>query len=74
MVNRTYGRNDEWRTHPVNKEITLKAGETGTLEMTLFLHDEIPKTDTNIGLHGTFRVDIYPYLEAVGDYPACYFF
>lgn len=24
MVNRTYGRNDEWRTHPVKKEITLK--------------------------------------------------
>jgi len=36
MVNRTYGRNDEWRAHPVNREVTLKAGEFGTLEMTFF--------------------------------------
>jgi len=45
MVNRTYGRNDEWRAHPVNREVTLKAGEFGTLEMTFFLHELIPRTD-----------------------------
>jgi hypothetical protein len=79
MVNRTYGRNDEWRAHPVNREVTLKAGEFGTLEMTFFLHELIPRTDSNLGLHGTFRVDIYPALRPFPEPPAigfekCYFF
>lgn len=43
--------------------------------MTFFLNELIPKTDSNIGLHGTFRVDIYPGLDPkIGDIKNCLFF
>lgn len=38
VVNDTYGVNTIWRAHPINAPITLKAGETGALEITFFLN------------------------------------
>jgi hypothetical protein len=36
-VNDTYGVNEVWRTHPINSPVTLRAGETGPLEIIFFL-------------------------------------
>ena len=49
--------NTLWRAHPINAPITLKAGETGPIELTFFLNKKLSKT--NIGTIGKFRVDIF---------------
>jgi len=41
MINDTYGVNEVWRVHPINSPITLKAGETGPLEIIFFLKTKL---------------------------------
>lgn len=58
MINDTYGVNDIWRAHPIQSPITLKAAETGPLEIIFFLKTELLKS--NVGTFGKFRIEIFP--------------
>ncbi|EGR31412.1 hypothetical protein IMG5_110280 [Ichthyophthirius multifiliis] len=58
MINQTYGVLEKFSVNPVQAPITLRAGEIGPLEITLFLKTQLPKTD--VGTFGKFRIDIFP--------------
>lgn len=57
-ISSTYGFMQEFRTHAVKAAITLKAGERGHLELTYFLRQELPAT--NSGFEGEFKVECRP--------------
>jgi hypothetical protein len=44
----------------LNKNIKLKAGEKGPLEIIFFLNTELPKTNAALGTVGKIRIDIIP--------------
>ncbi|KRW99610.1 hypothetical protein PPERSA_03411 [Pseudocohnilembus persalinus] len=64
-VNDTYGINERWIVHPIQAPIKLQAGQTGALEMTFFLKNELPQT--NVGTTGRFRVEVFPPLQKPPD-------
>ena len=72
-MNSTFGVDTLWRAHAVDAAVTLQAGQTGPLELTLFLKTNLQKT--NVGTYSQFRIDIYPGLiPATSGVPACFFF
>ena len=68
QINSTYGTSEVWRAHPMNSPITLKAGQTGPIELTFFLSQMIPSGT------GRIRVGVMPPLPTPAGVLKCYYF
>ncbi len=47
-----------FRAHPLQQQVTLRAGQCGPLEITLFLKIKLPQT--NVGTYGKFVIIMKP--------------
>ena len=75
-INQTTGYIKEMRIHPVIQAVKLPVGQTGPLEITLGLINNLPKT--NVLTFGKIVIKITPKLPlpdpAVSGVPACYWY
>lgn len=64
------------RLHPMNQAAKLPVGQTGPLEITLALRNNLPKT--NVLTYGKVFIDITPHIPypniAINGIPKCYFY
>lgn len=76
VINQTTGYIREMKLHPMQRAIKLPVGQTGPLELVLFLRSDLPKT--NVLTYGKIVMDIYPNIPAPTDppngVPKCYFY
>ena len=75
-INATTGYIREMRLHPMVQAIKLPVGETGPLEITLGLRNNLPQT--NVLTYGKFIITIVPNLPKpdvnLNGVPKCYFY
>jgi len=75
-INQTTGYIREMKLHPMKRAIKLPVGQTGPLEIVLFLQSNLPKT--NVLTFGKIVMDIYPNIPApivsLNGVPKCYFY
>jgi hypothetical protein len=60
LINETTGYIKEMKLHPMNQALKLPVGQTGPLEITLALRNNLPKT--NVLTHGKIVIDITPHI------------
>jgi hypothetical protein len=58
FINITFGAEMRFRAHPLQQQVTLRAGQCGPLEITLFLKIKLPQT--NVGTYGKFVIIMKP--------------
>jgi len=75
-INQTTGYIKEMKLHPMQSPIKLPVGNTGPIEIVLFLRNNLPKT--NVLTYGQIVIDITPNIPApivgVNGVPKCYFY
>lgn len=75
-INQTTGYIKEMKLHPMNQAIKLPVGQTGPLEITLALRNNLPKT--NVLTHGKIVIDITPHIPlpnvTINGVVKCYFY
>ena len=76
VINDTTGYIKEMKLHPMQSPIKLPVGQTGPIEIVLFLRNNLPKT--NVLTWGMIVIDIYPNIPApivnINGVPKCYFY
>lgn len=64
------------KLHPMNQAVKLPVGQTGPLEITLALRNNLPKT--NVLTFGKIIIDISPHIPLpdinINGIPKCYFY
>eukprot|EP00825_Cyclidium_porcatum_P041590 TRINITY_DN5492_c0_g1_i2.p1 TRINITY_DN5492_c0_g1~~TRINITY_DN5492_c0_g1_i2.p1 ORF type:complete len:381 (+),score=57.67 TRINITY_DN5492_c0_g1_i2:927-2069(+) len=74
-INKTYGVNKRWYIHAIRSPVKLGAGDSGPLEILLFLKNQLPQT--NVGTMGKIRIEIFPPLPDIPEENGiftCYFY
>lgn len=76
LINATTGYIREMKLHPMQRAIKLPVGQTGPLEIVLFLQNNLPQT--NVLTYGKIVMDIKPNIPApivsLNGVPKCYFY
>lgn len=76
LINETTGYIKEMKLHPMNQAVKLPVGQTGPLEITLALRNNLPKT--NVLTHGKITIDINPHIPYpdvnINGVIKCYFY
>jgi hypothetical protein len=76
LINQTTGYIREMKLHPMQRAIKLPVGQTGPLEIVLFLQNNLPQT--NVLTYGKIVMQITPNIPApivaLNGVPKCYFY
>ena len=76
VINKTTGYIREMKLHPMKSPIKLPVGQTGPIELVLFLRNNLPKT--NVLTYGKIVIEITPNIPApivnTNGVPKCYFY
>ncbi len=76
LINQTTGFIKEMKLHPMQSPIKLPVGQTGPIEIVLFLRNNLPQT--NVLTWGHIIIEIKPNIPAplvnLNGVPKCYFY